>query len=91
MENRGAILRDALGQADRRYESGLTDYLAVLSVTQQLYAVEQRTVRERRNLMGQRLAQYIAMGGPMPDSSHLPVYSKYTHERAVLPTPGWRE
>lgn len=66
LEDRATILRETLRQAERRYASGLTDYLAVLSVTQQLFAVEQRLVRERRELMSVRVEQHAGMGGPMP-------------------------
>ncbi len=66
LEDRGNLLRETLRQANRRYESGLTDYLPVLSVTQQLHALEQRMVRENRTLMSLRVDQFVGIGGPMP-------------------------
>lgn len=66
LKNRREILNTTLAQATNRYESGLTDYLAVLSVTQQLYAVEQRLIREQRRLVSVRVAQHRAMGGVLP-------------------------
>ena len=68
LDDRGRILRETLRQANRRYDSGLTDYLSVLSVTQQLHSLEQRMVRENRVLMSLRVAQFVSMGGPMPDA-----------------------
>ncbi len=66
LDERAGILRETLRQANRRYDSGLTDYLSVLSVTQQLHAVEQRLVREQRVLISLRVAQFVGLGGPMP-------------------------
>jgi outer membrane protein TolC len=73
LEERATILRETLRQAERRYASGLTDYLSVLSVTQQLFAVEQRLVRERRELMSARVAQFVSLGGPMPEPTTLAI------------------
>lgn len=69
LQDRRDILDATLVQATDRYESGLTDYLAVLAVTQQLYAVEQRLIREHRRLVSVRVAQHRAMGGGVPASA----------------------
>ena len=66
LDDRTGILRETLRQANRRYDSGLTDYLSVLSVTQQLHSLEQRLVRENRVLISLRVSQFVSMGGPMP-------------------------
>jgi multidrug efflux system outer membrane protein len=67
LARRRAILEALIRQARNRYDSGLTDYLPVLSATQQLYSVEQRQVRERRRLASLRVALHRALGGPVPD------------------------
>ncbi len=48
LARRRVLLETTIKQARSRYDAGLTDYLPVLSATQQFYAVEQRLVRERR-------------------------------------------
>lgn len=66
LDERRSLLQALITQARSRYDSGLTDYLPVLSATQQLYAVEQRIVRERRRLTSLRIALHRALGGPVP-------------------------
>lgn len=66
LARRRGLLEATIRQARSRYDSGLTDYLPVLSATQQLHAVEQRLVRERRRLASQRIALHRALGGPVP-------------------------
>lgn len=66
LSRRRSILESLIKQARSRYDSGLTDYLPVLSATQQLYSVEQRLVRERRRLAGLRIDLHRALGGPVP-------------------------
>lgn len=72
LARRRGLLEATIRQARSRYDSGLTDYLPVLSATQQLYAVEQRLVRERRRLASQRIALHRALGGPVPDDPEAP-------------------
>jgi NodT family efflux transporter outer membrane factor (OMF) lipoprotein len=66
LAKRRSLLEATIRQARNRYDSGLTDYLPVLSATQQLYALEQRQVREQRRLASQRIALHRALGGPVP-------------------------
>jgi hypothetical protein len=45
----------------------------VLSATQQLYSVEQRSIRENRRLSGIRISLHRALGGPVGiDPAQLP-------------------
>lgn len=67
LDRRRTLLDRTIKQARSRYDAGLTDYLPVLSTTQQLYSVEQRLVRERRRLTSIRIALHEALGGPAPD------------------------
>ncbi len=66
LQERKQLLDATLGLATNRYTSGLTDYLPVLSATQQLYALEQRLIREQRRLTSLRIALHQALGGPLP-------------------------
>jgi NodT family efflux transporter outer membrane factor (OMF) lipoprotein len=66
LHQRKQLLDATLGLATSRYTSGLTDYLPVLSATQQLYALEQRLIREQRRLTSLRIALHQALGGPLP-------------------------
>lgn len=66
LQERKQLLDATLGLATSRYTSGLTDYLPVLSATQQLYALEQRLIREQRRLTSLRIALHQALGGPLP-------------------------
>ncbi|WP_175414866.1 TolC family protein [Nibricoccus aquaticus] len=66
LQERKQLLDATLGLATNRYTSGLTDYLPVLSATQQLYALEQRLIREQRRLTSLRIALHQALGGPVP-------------------------
>jgi len=66
LHDRRQLLDATLGLATSRYTSGLTDYLPVLSATQQLYALEQRLIREQRRLTSLRIALHQALGGPLP-------------------------
>ncbi len=63
---RQALLERTLEQVRLRYQQGLTDYLPVLTTTQNLYALQQRTVRERRIYFGQLIQLYRTLGGPLP-------------------------
>ncbi len=63
LEVRKNVLVQTVTQARNRYDAGLTDYLPVLSVTQQLYAVEQRLIREQRRLATLRISLHQALGG----------------------------
>lgn len=63
---RKQLLDATMGLATSRYTSGLTDYLPVLSAMQQLYALEQRLIREQRRLTSLRIAMHQALGGPLP-------------------------
>ena len=72
LSRRRSILESLIKQARSRYDSGLTDYLPVLSATQQLYSVEQRLVRERRRLAGLRIDLQRALGGPVPADAPAP-------------------
>lgn len=67
LQERKALLDAALSLATNRYTSGLTDYLPVLSSTQQLYALDQRLIREQRRLTSLRIALHQALGGPLPE------------------------
>ncbi len=66
LERRRAILEKTIRQARNRYDAGLTDYLPVLTANQQLYALDQRLVRENRRLVSLRIALHQALGGHMP-------------------------
>jgi NodT family efflux transporter outer membrane factor (OMF) lipoprotein len=66
LQERKQLLDATLGLATNRYTSGLTDYLPVLSATQQLYALDQRLIREQRRLTSLRIALHQALGGPLP-------------------------
>jgi len=66
LEERRKLLDEVLQQSQERYTRGLTDYLPVLTSLQQLNAVEQRLIRERRKLLSQRVTLHRALGGPMP-------------------------
>jgi len=66
LEERRKLLEEVLQQAQERYTQGLTDYLPVLTSLQQLNAVEQRLIRERRRLLSQRVTLHRALGGPVP-------------------------
>ena len=66
LEERGKLLEEVLQQSQERYTRGLTDYLPVLTSLQQLNAVEQRLIRERRKLLSQRVTLHRALGGPVP-------------------------
>ena len=72
LARRRSLLEMTIKQARSRYDSGLTDYLPVLSATQQLYAVEQRLVRERRRLTSLRIELHRALGGPVPEETVRP-------------------
>ncbi len=63
---RRRLLEALIKQARSRYDAGLTDYLPVLSATQQFYSVEQRLIRERRRLTSLRISLHRALGGPAP-------------------------
>ncbi len=63
---RRELLETTMRQARNRYEAGLTDYLPVLTATEQLHAVEQRQVRELRRQASMRVALRRATGGPVP-------------------------
>jgi NodT family efflux transporter outer membrane factor (OMF) lipoprotein len=65
LQERKELLDATLGLATRRYTSGLTDYLPVLTAMQQLYALEQRLIREERRLTSLRIALHQALGGPV--------------------------
>ena len=69
LEERKRLLDATLGLATNRYSSGLTDYLPVLTAMQQLYAVEQRLIREQRRLVSLRIALHRALGGPVLPAS----------------------
>jgi len=75
LARRRTILESTIKQARSRYDAGLTDYLPVLSFTQQLYAVEQRTIRENRRLISIRIALHRAMGGPVTRDPAQPAFS----------------
>lgn len=66
LEERRKLLEEVLQQSQERYTRGLTDYLPVLTSLQQLNAVEQRLIRERRKLLSQRVTLHRALGGPVP-------------------------
>lgn len=63
---RRELLETTMRQARNRYEAGLTDYLPVLTATEQLHAVEQRQVRELRRQASMRVALRRATGGLVP-------------------------
>lgn len=65
LARRRVILESTIKQARSRYDAGLTDYLPVLSATQQLYAVEQRSIHENHRLTSLRISLHRAMGGPV--------------------------
>ncbi len=65
LEERKALLQATLDQARSRYDSGLTDYLPVFTAVQQLYAIEQRLVREQRRLVSLRVSLHRSLGGPL--------------------------
>lgn len=67
LEERRQLLQAALDQSKERYTAGMTDYLPVLTSLQQLNALEQRLIRERRKLLSFRVTLHRALGGPMPD------------------------
>lgn len=67
LEERRTLLQEALQQTKERYTAGLTDYLPVLTSLQQLNAVEQRIIRERRRLLSLRVTLHRALGGPFDD------------------------
>lgn len=73
LEQRRSLLESTIKLARSRYDSGLTDYLPVLSATQQFYSVEQRLVRERRRLTTLRIALHEALGGPAPEPGAEPI------------------
>jgi outer membrane protein TolC len=75
LTRRRTILESVIKQARSRYDAGLTDYLPVLSTTQQLYAVEQRSIRENRRLATIRVALHRAMGGPVTRDPAQPAFS----------------
>jgi NodT family efflux transporter outer membrane factor (OMF) lipoprotein len=64
LQERKELLDATLALATRRYTSGLTDYLPILTTMQQLYALEQRLIREERRLMSLRISLHQALGGP---------------------------
>lgn len=66
LEERRSLLERVLEQSQERYTQGLTDYLPVLTSLQQLNAVEQRLIRERRKLLSLRVSLHRALGGPVP-------------------------
>jgi len=68
LEERRGLLETVLAQTQERYTQGLTDYLPVLTSVQQLNAVEQRLIRERRKLLSFRVTLHRALGGPVPVS-----------------------
>jgi NodT family efflux transporter outer membrane factor (OMF) lipoprotein len=76
---RRAILESLIKQARSRYDAGLTDYLPVLSATQQLYSVEQRSIRENRRLTSTRVALLRALGGPVTPDSDRPLFTPLAH------------
>ena len=75
LARRRIILESTIKQARSRYDAGLTDYLPVLSTTQQLYSVEQRSIRENRRLTTLRIALHRAMGGPVTRDPAQPAFS----------------
>jgi NodT family efflux transporter outer membrane factor (OMF) lipoprotein len=68
LDERRTLLEAALQQTKERYTAGLTDYLPVLTSLQQLNAVEQRLIRERRRLLSMRVTLHRALGGPFVDA-----------------------
>jgi len=66
LDERRGLLETVLEQSKERYTQGLTDYLPVLTSLQQLNAVEQRLIRERRKLLSLRVTLHRALGGPVP-------------------------
>ncbi len=75
LANRRIILESTIKQARSRYDAGLTDYLPVLSTTQQLYSVEQRSIRENRRLTTLRISLHRAMGGPVTRDPAQPAFA----------------
>lgn len=65
LERRRNLLTQAEKQATDRYAQGLTDFLPVITARQELLTIEQRLVRERRNLVLLRIGLFAALGGPM--------------------------
>lgn len=63
LEVRERLLSESASQATERYDQGLTDYLPVITARQSLLTIQQRLVRERRNLVRLRIALYHALGG----------------------------
>ena len=74
LARRRLLLEATIKQARSRYDAGLTDYLPVLTATQQFYAVEQRLVRKRRRLASLRIALHRALGGPAPADAAAPAH-----------------
>jgi len=66
LENRQRLLEEAEDQAVSRYEQGFTDFLPVITARQDLLTIQQRLVREQRNLIAVRLNLHRVLGGPMP-------------------------
>lgn len=66
LERRQRLLEEAEAQAITRYEQGFTDFLPVITARQNLLLIEQRLVRERRNLLATRFNLHRVLGGPMP-------------------------
>lgn len=81
LARRRAILDSTIKHARNRYDAGLTDYLPVLSATQQLYAVEQRSIRENRRLTSLRIALHQALGGPVTRDSAQPSFTPLTTDK----------
>lgn len=69
LNSRQRLLLEQEAQATARYEQGFTDYLPVITAKQDLLNIEQRLLREQRNLQTIRLELIRTIGGPMPSTA----------------------
>lgn len=58
-----ALAKETLIQARQRYESGLSDYLPVLTARRSQQALELQSLTTNRELLEQRLRLFLALGG----------------------------
>ncbi|MEZ4464195.1 MAG: efflux transporter outer membrane subunit [bacterium] len=67
LEERLALLRQLLQDAQARYLEGVTDYLPVISALGAVQQVEQAVLGARRQLLSYRIQLYRALGGDWSD------------------------
>lgn len=57
--------RQAFDEAMLRYRKGVSDYLPVLTALQSVQSLESEVIVQRRDLLGNRVNLYLALGGGM--------------------------